>query len=352
MKQWQRYLAELFGTFILVFGGTTAILSAAKFGGGGFTLFIAPFGFGLALMAALYAFAEVSGGHFNPAVSLGLFLVGRGRYRWGILALGALGTALIIQLPVFRVILLRFTVASQSFSYYARLVHWKLALHRFLTHPLRRDSVQRLVGEPCPLARPRPRRRAVDSVLDLRHRPCGGRDHRVDHLHGRDQGRHGPARRHAANPCRRPASKHAGDRHAATDRIALQRLMLYERAATLRDKVKRLEQLRQQFDRLHFAVESLSFVYNVAGYEGDDRVYLIRRGRVRATLRRIERRVPLQLGRAELFHLAVFSRQSLIRRPRHLRTHQVPRILRVRPRGSGLVARLPAHRRAFHAHHE
>ena len=67
---------------------------------------------------------------------LGLFLVGRGRYRWGILALGALGTALIIQLPVFRVILLRFTVASQSFSYYARLVHWKLALHRFLTHPL------------------------------------------------------------------------------------------------------------------------------------------------------------------------------------------------------------------------
>jgi excinuclease ABC subunit C len=58
--------------------------------------------------------------------------------------------------------------------------------------------------------------------------------------------------------------------------------MLYERAATMRDKVKRLEQLRQQFNRLHFAVESLSFVYNVAGYEGDDRVYLIRRGRVRA----------------------------------------------------------------------
>ena len=58
--------------------------------------------------------------------------------------------------------------------------------------------------------------------------------------------------------------------------------MLYERAAAMRDKVKRLEQLRQQFNRLHFAVESLSFVYNVPGYEGDDRVYLIRRGRVRA----------------------------------------------------------------------
>lgn len=58
--------------------------------------------------------------------------------------------------------------------------------------------------------------------------------------------------------------------------------MLYERAAAMRDKAKRLEQLRLQFNRLHFAVESLSFVYNVPGYEGDDRVYLIRRGRVRA----------------------------------------------------------------------
>lgn len=58
--------------------------------------------------------------------------------------------------------------------------------------------------------------------------------------------------------------------------------MLYERAAAMRDKAKRLEQLRQQFNRLHFAVDSLSFVYNVPGYEGADRVYLIRRGRVRA----------------------------------------------------------------------
>jgi excinuclease ABC subunit C len=33
--------------------------------------------------------------------------------------------------------------------------------------------------------------------------------------------------------------------------------------------------------RFRFAVETLSFVYTVPGYEGDDRVYLIRRGRVR-----------------------------------------------------------------------
>ncbi|MEP6492336.1 MAG: UvrB/UvrC motif-containing protein [bacterium] len=56
----------------------------------------------------------------------------------------------------------------------------------------------------------------------------------------------------------------------------------YERAAALRDKFKRLEALRTQFGRLRFAVETLSFVYTVPGVDGSDRVYLIRRGRVRA----------------------------------------------------------------------
>ena len=55
----------------------------------------------------------------------------------------------------------------------------------------------------------------------------------------------------------------------------------FERAGMLRDKLQRLEGLREQFIRFRFAVETLSFVYPVAGYEGDDRVYLIRRGRVR-----------------------------------------------------------------------
>jgi excinuclease ABC subunit C len=79
----------------------------------------------------------------------------------------------------------------------------------------------------------------------------------------------------------------------------------YERAATLRDKLKRLEALRGQFARLRFAVETLSFVYTVAGDEGADRVYLIRRGRVRA-----ESPVPKTPGDAvTLFHLIedVFS---------------------------------------------
>ena len=55
-----------------------------------------------------------------------------------------------------------------------------------------------------------------------------------------------------------------------------------DQAASLRDKLHRLEELREQFGRLRFAVETLSFLYTVRGHEGDDRLYLIRRGRVRA----------------------------------------------------------------------
>jgi excinuclease ABC subunit C len=58
----------------------------------------------------------------------------------------------------------------------------------------------------------------------------------------------------------------------------------FERAAAYRDKLQRLEALRKQFGRLRFAVESLSFVYTVPGVDGADRVYVIRRGRVRAEM--------------------------------------------------------------------
>ena len=66
---------------------------------------------------------------------------------------------------------------------------------------------------------------------------------------------------------------------ASSDRLE------FERAASLRDKVRRLEALREQFIRFRFAVETLSFLYPVPGHGGDDRVYLIRRGRVRAEVR-------------------------------------------------------------------
>ena len=53
-----------------------------------------------------------------------------------------------------------------------------------------------------------------------------------------------------------------GEMEAASERLE------YERAGALRDKLKRLEALRAQFGRLRFAVETLSFVYNVPGLRG------------------------------------------------------------------------------------
>ena len=61
-------LAELLGSFVLLFGGGLAAFSS------GGDLLVISLGFGFALLAALYAFGERSGGHFNPAVSLGWFL--------------------------------------------------------------------------------------------------------------------------------------------------------------------------------------------------------------------------------------------------------------------------------------
>lgn len=56
----------------------------------------------------------------------------------------------------------------------------------------------------------------------------------------------------------------------------------FERARVFRDKLSRLESIREQFDRLRFAVETLSFVYEVPGRDGPNRSYIIRRGVVRA----------------------------------------------------------------------
>jgi aquaporin Z len=75
MENLRNYVAELLGTFTLVFIGSLSILAAVATDA---PLVIAvAFGFGLALLAGLYAFAEISGGHFNPAVSLAMFLNGR-----------------------------------------------------------------------------------------------------------------------------------------------------------------------------------------------------------------------------------------------------------------------------------
>ena len=67
----RRLGAEFLGTFVLVFVGSLAILAS---GGDSAARLSIAFGFGIALLAGLYAFGEVSGGHFNPIVSLAMFL--------------------------------------------------------------------------------------------------------------------------------------------------------------------------------------------------------------------------------------------------------------------------------------
>jgi aquaporin Z len=73
----RKLLAEALGTAVLVFVGCVAILAALRFEATDAFLVVVAFGFGLGLLAALYAFAEISGGHFNPAVSLAFWLSGR-----------------------------------------------------------------------------------------------------------------------------------------------------------------------------------------------------------------------------------------------------------------------------------
>jgi len=64
----QKYTAEFFGTFMLVFLGTGAVTVAA-----GSTLTIG-LAFGLAITVSAYAFGGISGGHFNPAVTTAMLI--------------------------------------------------------------------------------------------------------------------------------------------------------------------------------------------------------------------------------------------------------------------------------------
>jgi len=75
----RKYLAELVGTFILVVIGSMTIVAAGRMGTP--IQVVVPFGFGLGLLAAIQSAGYVSGGHFNPAVTLGAAIGGRTAWR-------------------------------------------------------------------------------------------------------------------------------------------------------------------------------------------------------------------------------------------------------------------------------
>ena len=68
----RKYLAELIGTFILVVVGSLTIVAAGAMEAP--ILVVVPFGFGLGLLAAIQAAGAVSGGHYNPAVTVAALL--------------------------------------------------------------------------------------------------------------------------------------------------------------------------------------------------------------------------------------------------------------------------------------
>lgn len=109
---WQRLTAELIGTFWLVLGGCGSAVFAAKFiayqtSYGPISVGIGFLGvalaFGLTVLTGVYAFGAISGGHFNPAVTLGAALARRIEWKalpvyWVVQVIGGLLAALVIYL--------------------------------------------------------------------------------------------------------------------------------------------------------------------------------------------------------------------------------------------------------------
>jgi len=77
MKTSHKFLAEFIGTFWLVLGGCGSAVLSAAFPGLGIGFLGVALAFGLTVLTLVYGLGHISGAHFNPAVSVGLWAGGR-----------------------------------------------------------------------------------------------------------------------------------------------------------------------------------------------------------------------------------------------------------------------------------
>jgi aquaporin Z len=66
------YLAELLGTFLFFGIGMSSVQAVGVLGAAAPLLVVVPLGFGFGLLAAIVTFGHISGGHFNPAISIAM----------------------------------------------------------------------------------------------------------------------------------------------------------------------------------------------------------------------------------------------------------------------------------------
>jgi aquaporin NIP len=146
-------VAEVFGTFALVFAGAGAVMVDAQthqLGHVGVAIT-----FGLVIMAMIYAVGHVSGAHFNPAVTLAFALTRhfpwpRVLAYWGAQFVGAIVAALILRGSLGNVAHVGATLPSGS---YAQSFLWELIMTAFLMFVVLAVATDtRAVGEAAAIA--------------------------------------------------------------------------------------------------------------------------------------------------------------------------------------------------------
>jgi aquaporin Z len=101
----RNYLAELLGTFLFMMVGYMSVPALHAAAPAAPNILVVPFSFGLGLLAAIFAFGHISGGHFNPAVTVGIVLDKRLPALEGVFyilaqIIGAIAAAVVVMLTV------------------------------------------------------------------------------------------------------------------------------------------------------------------------------------------------------------------------------------------------------------